>query len=183
MISPREELRRQIDRRCLKVGEQVTLSSGAKSTIYFDLKPLLLDGVTLCSICDRLLDYSRRLPIAPIAIGGPAMGANALVAGVCMRAYQMGYGPTLGSIARPRKAHGTELAIDNTLPKGTTIVVVDDVITSGASMARACDTFEAAGYRVVGVIAVVDRCDGGIEMLQARYLSAHALYDLTDFYL
>ena len=75
-----------------------------------------------------------------------------------------------GSIVRKdQKRHGAGNKIENELPTGTTIMVVDDVVTTGSSTVVACDAFIAAGYDIVGIVALVDRESGGCETLARKY--------------
>lgn len=176
-----ERLRESLEQKCLKRG-QFTLSTGAISSWYFDCKHATLDGQCLNLIADEMLDAIRDLPEPVKAIGGLTMGADFIVAAVVMRAYMTGQPTVYGSIVRKEpKQHGTRNMIENELPPGTPIVVVDDVITSGSSTLKACEELEAAGYRIMGVLALVDREAGGLEMLEQRYGHARALFRKRDF--
>jgi orotate phosphoribosyltransferase len=181
MTTHHEQLRQLIERKCLKYGHFV-LSTGTPSNWYFDCKGATLDGECLSLIADELLALIRELPQPVEAIGGLTMGADFIVAAVVMRAYLTGQPTVRGSIVRKEpKKHGTSNMIENELSPGTRIVVVDDVITSGTSTLKACKELEAAGYHVVGVLALVDREAGGLEMLEQRYSHARALFRKRDF--
>ena len=165
-----EELRSLVDKRCLNVGRSYTLSTGRRSEYYFDCKKAMLDGRCLGLIADAFLKEAARLPRFPKAIGGLTMGADFIVAAVIQRAFENGKPLDSGSIVRKKqKDHGTGNKIENELPPGTPIMVVDDVVTTGASTEEACDAFEAAGYDIVGIVALVDRESGGCEKLARKY--------------
>ena len=86
------------------------------------------------------------------------------------------------SIARKEaKKHGTRRKIENELPRGTKIVAIDDVITTGASTLLACKEFEEAGYEIVGILAVVDREQGGKKTLEEKYKHVRTLFKTSDF--
>ena len=101
-------------------------------------------------------------------MGGLTMGADFITAAAVMRAFQTGRTMVHGCIARKETKHGIQSKLENELPKGTRIVAVDDVVTSGGSTIKAYEEFVREGYDVVGVLAVVDRERGGIEELRRR---------------
>lgn len=165
-----EELRSLVDDKCLTVGQSYTLTTGRQSEFYFDCKRAMLDGKCLGLIADAFLDEAARLSRYPKAIGGLTMGADFIVAAVIQRAFETGKPLISGSIVRKaQKKHGAGNKIENELPKGTPIMVVDDVVTTGSSTATACDAFIAAGYDIVGIVALVDRESGGCESLARKY--------------
>ena len=182
MSTSRDRLRELIAKRCLLSGREFTLSTGQKSNYYFDCKVATLDGEALTLIAEEFLEEIGRLPEKPTAIGGLTLGADFMTAAVIVLSFLKGGSIQRGSIVRKEpKEHGTQNKIENELPAGTKIVVVDDVITSGKSMEQACDEFERVGYEVVGILAVVDREAGGREKLEQRCKHVRALFRKSDF--
>ncbi len=183
MNTAREELRALVDAKCLTVGRAYTLTTGRRSTFYFDCKKAMLDGKCLGLIADAFIEEAGRLPRFPHAIGGLTMGADFIVAAVIQRAYETGKPLVSGSIVRKeQKKHGAGNRIENELPQGTPIMVVDDVVTTGASTEAACDAFRAAGYDIVGIVAFVDRESGGGEELSRKYgCPVRAIFRKRDF--
>ena len=179
----REELRLLVDEKCLTVGRSYTLTTGSRSAFYFDCKKVMLDGKCLSLIADAFLDEAGRLPRFPQAIGGLTMGADFIVAAVIQRAFETGKPLLSGSIVRKeQKKHGAGNKIENELAQGTPIMVVDDVVTTGSSTETACDAFIAAGYDVVGIVALVDRESGGCERLAQKYdCPVGAIFRKRDF--
>ena len=170
MNPAREELRLLVDEKCLTVGSSYTLTTGRQSAYYFDCKKAMLDGECLSLIADEFLEEAGRLPRFPEAIGGLTMGADFIVAAVIQRAFETGKPLVSGSIVRKeQKKHGAGNRIENVLPEGASIMVVDDVVTTGSSTVAACDAFIAAGYDIVGIVALVDRETGGCETLARKY--------------
>jgi len=179
----RGRLWQMIDQYALITGQNMALSGGGASTFYFDCKKVTLHGEALHLIADAILEKINAFPEQPTAIGGLTLGADFIVAGVIMRAYQTDH-PTLnGSIVRKEpKKHGTRSLIENELPSGSPIVVVDDVITTGGSTIKACDQFLEAGYRIVGIVALIDREAGGERNLAEKYhRPVYSLFKKRDF--
>ena len=179
-----EELRSLVDEKCLIVGHSYKLSTGRRSEFYFDCKKAMLDGPCLSLIADAFLEKADELPSAPKAIGGLTMGADFIVAAVIQRAFETGKPLISGSIVRKeQKKHGAGNKIENELPEGTPIMVVDDVVTSGASTKKACDAFIAAGYDIVGIVALVDREESdGCAKLAGKYgCPVRAIFRKRDF--
>jgi len=179
----RDRLHRLIDKKCLTVTPNpIRLSTGAMSNFYFDCKAVTLDGEALSLIADAFLQQIESLPETPSAIGGLTMGADFITAVVAMKGYERGLKTIYGSIVRKEpKKHGTMNHIENQLPPDTPIVVVDDVITTGKSTKTACEQFVEAGYRIVGIIALVDREQGGKEVLERQFGSVKAVFTKSDF--
>jgi orotate phosphoribosyltransferase len=178
----RERLRQLIETRCLSTDAGVTLSGGSQSSFYFDCKTATLDGECLNLIVEGLLDEISRLPSVPGAVGGLTMGADFLVAPLVAKAYERGHPTVHASIVRKEpKRHGTCNRIENQLAPGTTIAVVDDVITSGSSIRQACEEFRKADYRIIGIIALIDRQAGGKESLEKDYGMVRTLFTTADF--
>src|SRR6266516_6306851 len=181
MPADRDRLRALIDKLCIIEGDFV-LSTGVKSRYYFDCKTVALDGEGLTLIAREFLKEIEKLPVKPTAIGGLTMGADFITAAVIVLSHQAGGKVLKGSIARKEpKKHGTRRSIENELPRGTRIVAIDDVITTGSSTLLACKEFEEAGYEIVGVLAVVDREQGGRKTLEDRYKHVRTLFKTSDF--
>ena len=97
----------------------------------------------------------------PRAVGGLTMGADPVAYAIAAASHGSGLEIDAFSVRKEPKAHGTGQQIEGNLQAGHDVVVVEDVITSGGSARRAIAAVEGAGGRVVGVLAVVDREQGG----------------------
>src|SRR6266705_574210 len=181
MPTDRDRLRLLIEKLCIIEGNFV-LSTGGKSRYYFDCKAVALDGEGLTLIAREFLKEIENPPVNPTAIGGLTVGAHFITAAVIMLSHQTGGKVLKGSIARKEpKKHGTRRKIENELPRGTKIVAIDDVITTGSSTLLACKEFEEAGYEIVGILAVVDREQGGKKTLEEKYKHVRTLFKASDF--
>ena len=182
MSEAREWMRHYLVAHSLLAGE-VKLSGGGTANFYFDCKRATLQGEFLIPLADWLLDHViPSLPTPPTLFGGPTLGADFIAAAAVMRAVQRGRQPTTAAIVRKEaKKHGTQSMIENEQPAGA-VLVVEDVITTGGSIARACDEFISAGHKIAGIAAIIDREAGGKETLAARYgAPVSALFSKSDF--
>jgi len=168
-MSHREKLANLLRTKSLVRGE-FTLSSGKKSNYYMDCKLTTLDpeGALLTGYC--ILEMLDELGVKPDAIGGLSMGADPLVtaAGVVSAIEKR---PLPGFLVRKKaKEHGRQKQLEGMEnPRGKKVVIVDEVCTTGGSTAEAIEAAEREGCEVVAVISLVDREEGGSEMLRTKY--------------
>ncbi len=183
---PNDPLWKLLADRALHTGRRLTLSSGKASTYYFDCKPVTLsaDGAPL--VGDAFVEALDALPAAALpaqirAVGGLTHGADPIVGATMLRAAAQGR-PLDGFYVRKQpKTHGTMRLIENPPPPGTRVVIVEDVVTSGRSALKAVDEAQKAGCIVAGVIALVDRDEGGAAAIRGQVPGYVALYSRRDF--
>jgi orotate phosphoribosyltransferase len=86
-------------------------------------------------------------------------------------------------VRKDAKDHGSARLLEgNTrLPAGAPIALLEDVVTTGGSTLKAASKLRAAGYVVVGVVALVDRLEGGREAIEGDALPLFALFTRHDF--
>ena len=101
----------------------------------------------------------------PRAIGGLTMGADPVAYAIAAASWGSGSSIDAFSVRKEAKGHGTGRLIEGNFQAGDSVVVVEDVITSGGSAERAISAIQEAGGQVLGVLAVVDREQGGREHL------------------
>lgn len=166
------ELKEIIRERCFLKGRFV-LSSGQVSDYYFDCRNITLHARGSLLIADTIMDILDVIEAGgfPVeAIGGPTLGADPIAATAAMRSEQLPRNSVQAFIVRKEpKKHGTNLDIENAPPEGAGVVIVEDVVTTGGAIFRALEKIEGAGLKVLGVITIVDREQGGGEKLSARY--------------
>jgi orotate phosphoribosyltransferase len=148
-----------------------TLASGKKSTFYFDSKrtTLLSDGAWLTA--REILRLIREKGIRADAIGGLTLGADPIVCPVAALSHTEGPKLRAFIVRKEAKEHGTGRRIEGNLPKGSRVIIVDDVVTTAGSTIKAIEAAEADGHTVAAVICLVDREEGG-----AAKLSAYPFY-------
>lgn len=123
--------------RVAKPGESFTLSTGRQSNFYFNCKPVTLsaDGASL--VADAFLEKLRLMPDPVTAVGGRTLGADPIILAMMMRGLERGLRLNGFLVRDAKKAHGTKELIANAPPRGTRVVIVDDVVTTGQSTIRA----------------------------------------------
>ena len=102
----------------------------------------------------------------PQAVGGLTMGADPVAYAVAAASFGSELVVNAFSVRKEAKAHGTGRVIEGCFAEGDAVVIVEDVITTGGSAQRAIAAVESAGGRILGVLAVVDREEGGRAVLQ-----------------
>jgi orotate phosphoribosyltransferase len=109
------------------------------------------------------------------AIGGLTLGADPIACAVSY-ASATGAAPLRAfTVRKEPKTHGTGKLIEGAFQSGDRVVVVEDTITTGSSAKKAIDAVRAAGGTVIGVLALVDREEGGREALEAEGLPVLSL--------
>ena len=178
-----DALRSLLGRRAVVRG-RITLSSGAVSEYYFDCKRVMLSSEGAPLVGGAFLKAIESLPERPEAIGGLTHGADPIVGAAMMSAAAAGLKLDGFYIRKEPKQHGTQKLVENPPAPGTAVVIVDDVVTKGGSVVKAIEGAESVGCRVVGVIVLIDRLEGGAGKIKARAPNAPyiPLYTLQDFF-
>ncbi|MBC7977399.1 MAG: orotate phosphoribosyltransferase [Myxococcales bacterium] len=143
---------------------EVVLSSGRTSNFYIDCKQVSLDaeGATLIGA----LFHAAINELAPnaVAVGGLTLGADPLATATSVTSFQQGRPRAAFLVRKEPKAHGTNQWLETTrLPAGAEVVILEDVVTTGASTLRAIERARLAGLHVVHALGLVDRLEGGRE--------------------
>ncbi|HEY2713056.1 MAG TPA: orotate phosphoribosyltransferase [Chthoniobacterales bacterium] len=181
----REELRRLLIQKSICQGH-FTLASGAQSDFYVDARVTTLDprGATLIGKVgwDLLRKTASELGYKVDAVGGLTMGADpiALSIGITAHANNPEEFPQVFTVRKKLKEHGRHKLIEGNFAKGNSVVVIEDVITTGGSTMQAIDAIERAGGRVAFVVALVDRQEGGRAAIEARGHKVIAIFTRAD---
>src|SRR4029077_2716986 len=117
---------------------------------------------------------------APDLVGGLALGADAVAYAVAVAARARGGSLDAFSVRKQAKTHGTGKRIEGCFTPGAAVVVVEDGLTTGPSAAEALAAVTAERGRVLGVLAVVDREEGGRTMLEQAGHPSEVLVTATE---
>jgi len=164
----RQQLGQLLRNKSLVRGE-ITLSSGQKSNYYLDCKLTTLDPQGAFLTGYVVLELLDSMGVKADAIGGLSMGADPIVSATIVVSH-IEKRPLRGFLVRKEaKKHGRQKQIEGIEGPLDRVVIVDEVCTTGGSTQEAIDAAEVAGCKVVAVISLVDREEGGSERLRAKY--------------
>jgi orotate phosphoribosyltransferase len=121
----------------------------------------------------------RRSGWRPAAVGGLTMGADPVSYAIAAASFTSETPVDAFSVRKEAKDHGAARMIEGNFKAGDSVVIIEDVITSGGSARKAAEAVERAGGNVLGVLAVVDREEGGKDALQAGGRSVLTLTTVT----
>jgi len=166
---------------------KVILSSGRESDFYIDTKQASLsaEGHFLIGRLG-LAEIRARFPAAQ-AVGGMTMGADPIASAISLTSFleSSSRAAPLPSfyVRKEPKGHGTNQWVEGKkgLPAGARVAVVEDVVTTGASTLKAIERCRLEGLEVLGVLALVDRQEGGKEAVLAAGVELWSLFARSDF--
>jgi orotate phosphoribosyltransferase len=172
-------LRELLRERSIARGDFV-LASGKRSSFYIDARRTTMSGEGFAVIGALGLARLEARGWTPALVGGLTLGADPVAYAIAAAAHAQGRSLDAFSVRKQAKAHGTARRIEGCFAPGATVVVVEDVITTGRSAAEAIAAVTAEGGRVLGVLAVVDREEGGRSALERAGHAVETLVTTTD---
>jgi orotate phosphoribosyltransferase len=157
-----------------------TLASGRQSTLYIDarLATMSPDGLSLIGplACEILIHSAWRV----MSVGGLTLGADPISYAISYASASTSTPLRAFTVRKEAKLHGTGKLIEGPFQEGDRVAVIEDVITTGGSALRAIDAIRCAGGIVVGVLALVDREEGGKEAILEYGLPVISLVTATQ---
>lgn len=161
---------------------EIVLSSGLRSNFYIDCKQVSLQAEGAYLIGHLFCAVIEALAPSAVAVGGLTLGADPLATATSLVSFQRGHARDAFIVRKEPKGHGTGQWIEQpaTLRPGAPVVVVEDVVTTGASTLRAIERVTAAGMKVVLALALVDRAEGGRQAIEEQ-VPLFALFSRGDF--
>jgi len=162
---------------------KVVLASGRESDFYIDCKRTALTAEGHVLVGRLLFDRIRRLRPLPRGAGGLTLGADPLASAVAYTSFLEGEPLDSFIVRKEPKGHGTGQWIEGrkTIPDGSRVAVLEDVITTGGSAIKAIERCRAEGLVVAGCFALVDRLEGGREAVEAQGVPLDSLFTRKDF--
>jgi orotate phosphoribosyltransferase len=177
--SPRNRLIELLAARSTRRGT-FTLASGRQSSVYIDARLTTMSPEGLSTIGPTALAMLRAQGWDADAVGGLTLGADPV-------SYAISYASAGDSrpiraftVRKEAKDHGTGKLIEGPFAAGDRVVVIEDVITTGGSALRAIEALRAAGARILGVLAVVDREEGGREAIEAAGIPVDSITRVSE---
>ena len=170
----KEDLFDMLKEKSYRKGE-FTLSSGRTSEHYMNCKPVILNGIGLFYASCLLTEFVEE---DSVSVAGLTLGADPLVSGVAVVSALDRKTLNALIVRKEPKGHGTKVWIEGPPPpEGSTVTVLEDVITTGGSAIQAVKRIRDAGYTVNRVVSIVDRQEDG-EADTAMKLAGLELYSL-----
>ncbi len=157
----------------IKFGK-FTLKSGIESPFYVDLRPLASDPKILKKLAEHLLEIL------------PKDNKLDLICGVPYAALPMATVMSLLSEIplimkrKEAKGYGTKKLIEGIYKQGQSCLLVEDVITSGKSLLETIAEVEKEGLKVSDIVVVLDRQQGGKELLEQKRYRVHTLFTIAE---
>jgi orotate phosphoribosyltransferase len=163
---------------------EFTLASGRRSNLYIDARLTTMhpEGLSLIGPAGLAAIRASAWGRDVTAVGGLTLGADPI-------AYAISYASALETptqvvraftVRKEAKTHGTGKLIEGPFETGDRVAIVEDVITTGGSARRAVEAVRVAGGIVAGVLALVDREEGGREALESEGLNVEVLVRARD---
>jgi len=176
-VNERERLLELLKSKALEI-RAVTLSSGRTSDYYMDCKRVTLSPEGAFLTAKLMLEMIRP---EVSAVGGLTLGADPIVSSIAVMSHIQGRNLSALIVRKEPKKHGTMSFVEGpSLDKGAKVAVVEDVVTSGASLLKAIERIAAAGYQPVQALTILDRQEGGKEAIEERGFMLQALFSRDD---
>jgi orotate phosphoribosyltransferase len=178
-MTDHQSLVQLLARKSVKRG-RFTLASGKISDIYIDVRMTSMSPEGLSQIGPLALHAIRSTGWPVDSIGGMTLGADPI-------AYAISYASSLDTsplraftIRKNTKLHGTRKLIEGPFYRGDHVVIIEDVITTGASALQAIETVTSIGGHIEGVLALVDRKEGGRETIERKGYTVISLVSIDE---
>ena len=158
---------------------RVMLASGRESDFYFDMKPAMLDPAGAALMAELILQQLQG--VTADCIGGLEMGAVPLIAPVAIRSPEFGRHLPGFFVRKSVKDHGTKKRVDGADIAGKTVVILEDVTTTGGSAMDAVKAVEEAGAKVALVLSILDRGEGAADLYARAGIPFKSLFRAEEF--
>lgn len=152
-------------KRSAKYG-QFTLASGKQSTFYIDARLTTMSPEGLSTIGPLALSALQQTGWSVDAVGGLTLGADPISYAISYASAHTDHPLRAFTVRKEAKTHGTSKLLEGPFRQGDRVVVIEDVITTGGSALQAINAIRAANGVVIGVLALVDREEGGRQIIE-----------------
>jgi orotate phosphoribosyltransferase len=166
-------------RRSVRRGN-FTLASGRQSSFYVDCRLTTMSPKGLSSIGPLGLSTIRDRGWDADSVGGLTLGADPVSYAISYASAETKKPLRAFTVRKEAKAHGTGKLIEGPFETSDRVVVIEDVITTGGSALKAAEVIRAAGATILGVLAVVDREEGGREAIEAAGYQVASLAKVSE---
>jgi orotate phosphoribosyltransferase len=162
---------------------KVILASGKESDFYIDCKRTALTAEGHVLVGRLLFDRVKKVRPLVRGVGGLTLGADPIASAIALTSFLQGEPVDAFIVRKEPKGHGTGQWIEGrkTIPDGSRVVVIEDVVTTGGSALKAIERCRAENLEPVLCVALVDRLEGGREAIEAQGVRLDPLFTRKDF--
>ena len=178
-MTDRGTLVRLLAQRSVRRG-RFTLASGRESTHYVDARLTTMSPEGLAVIGPLALGAIRGRGWAADAVGGLTLGADPIAYAIALASVSAPPLVRAFTVRKEAKQHGTGRLIEGPIREGDHVVIIEDVITTGGSALRAVEALQRAGAIISGILALVDREEGGRAVLEEQGFDVVCLAGLSE---
>jgi len=159
---------------------EFTLASGRRSSYYIDARLTTMSAKGLELIGRVGLRVIRDAGWRAASVGGLTLGADPVAYAIARASCEAPPIVNAFTVRKEPKGHGAKRQVEGCFDATQPVVVVEDVVTSGQSALRAMAAIREAGGTVAGVLAVVDREEGGRDAIEQAGCPLRSLVSLAD---
>ena len=160
--------------------KKVVLSSGKISNYYVDIRKISLTSKGAFLIANLLWDELKKHKFS--SLGGPTLGADPILSAVAYHAFLNKRNLKTFIVRKTQKKHGQARFIEGpTLKKGSKVIIIDDVATTGKSLVESIQKLSGQKVKVIAAFVVVDREEGAKEILAKYNLPLFSIFKLSEF--
>ncbi|MDE2485183.1 MAG: orotate phosphoribosyltransferase [candidate division NC10 bacterium] len=184
--TPKDQLLRLLVQHSFQYSAEpvFTLASGRKSRYYINCKQttFMSEAMPLLGrlFFEQIKVIERKDSERIVAVGGLTLGADPIAYAVAYHSALAGEPIQAFSVRKEPKGHGTQKWVEGFEQPGARVVIIEDVVTTGASTLKAIDGALHAGFQIVKVLALVDRQEGGREELLKSGYAMESIYTTED---
>lgn len=173
------DLKQLLIERSVRIGDFI-LASGKASSVYVDARLTTMSPEGMTMIGPLSLDLLERKGWKPDSVGGLTLGADPIAFAISHASVKQPPLVRAFTVRKQAKTHGIGNLIEGPFRSTDRVVVVEDVVTTGKSALQAIDAVTKAGARVLGVLALVNRDEGGVEAIRAQGFETVSLVSIKD---
>lgn len=173
------DLKQLLLERSVRTGDFI-LASGKSSSFYIDARMTTMSPEGLAMIGPLSLDLLKTRSWKPDSVGGLTLGADPVSFSISRASVDRQPLIRAFTVRKQAKSHGTGNLIEGPFVSGDAVVIVEDVVTTGQSALQAIDAVVRAGAHVLGVLAVVNREEGGTETIREHGFETASLVSIKE---
>ena len=156
------------------------LASGKMSSFYVNCKKTAYDPEGIVLIGKIVFEMAQKY--SPVGIGGLTLGADPIAVSVAGESFRQAKPIKAFVVRKEAKEHGTKLPVEGDMKAGERVVIIEDVITTGGSALIAIKAARDFGLEVAGIIALVDREEGGREAIEAESVPVESVFTKEEVF-